>query len=436
MRFPGQRKRKHYFPADTNKRENAIEDIVKTERTYIVGIDQLLVDIECSVTEEFLKKEGLAKGESQILPDEQAGRIYDELVAEGRVIGEYAGGSVGNTLHNYSMLSDSKSVLLGAIKKAINVGDYAFKYIRQTSARVDLNYLQPCPKAMGRAICFVTPDKERTFGISKGCMNDWSEKYVPEDLVKNAGLLLLTAYLLRDENSPIFKATVKACDIALAAGVPIVFTLGTSLLISEKRDFFKEFIRKYVTVAAMNETEAAAVTGIADPLLSSEKILDIADLVLITVGAKGLYLSGWVDKKFARQTESELHTKAIADYNINEFSRPMLRLDCEEPIKIYTHINPYLGGPDVIQSTNGAGDAALSALLHDMSALCYFKTRYPNSDKLRVRALTYSSLSQIARYANRVSFEVLTYNTPRLTHCLPEKEADLEDSYWSDYISK
>ena len=31
-------------------------------------------------------------------------------------------------------------------------------------------------------------------------------------------------------------------------------------------------------------------------------------------------------------------------------------------MKIYSHINPYLGGPSVIHNTNGAGDAALAAL--------------------------------------------------------------------------
>ena len=46
----------------------------------------------------------------------------------------------------------------------------------------------------------------------------------------------------------------------------------------------------------------------------------------------------------------------------------MKKSDCKNPIKIYTHINPFMGGPGEIKNTNGAGDAALAAVLHDISA--------------------------------------------------------------------
>lgn len=44
--------------------------------------------------------------------------------------------------------------------------------------------------------------------------------------------------------------------------------------------------------------------------------------------------------------------------------------------------------------------------------------------------LTYSSLSQICKYANRVSYEVLTQHSPRLSRALPEREDSLEEAYW------
>jgi inosine kinase len=46
--------------------------------------------------------------------------------------------------------------------------------------------------------------------------------------------------------------------------------------------------------------------------------------------------------------------------------------------------------------------------------------------------LTYSSMSQVCRYANRVSFEVLAQAAPRLTRGLPEREEGLDDeAYWA-----
>ena len=105
---------------------------------------------------------------------------------------------------------------------------------------------------------------------------------------------------------------------------------------------------------------------------------------------------------------------------------------CAEPVKIYTHVNPFKGGPVAIKNTNGAGDAALSALLHDITANQYHKDMIPNSPKHDDSYLTYSSISQISKYANRVSFEVLIQSSPRLLKGLPEKEDSLEEAHWSN----
>ena len=430
MKFPGKRKNKHYFPVTEKGRESADPHFLQTEPFYLVGIDQLLVDIECGVDDEFLVRNRINKGQSQILDDKAAEAIYRELKSGGKILGEYAGGSVGNTLHNYSVLSEERSVTLGAITKNITVGDYAFKYIRNTSAKVDLSYLQPSENAMGRAMCFVTPDGERTFGISKGCMNDLAPEFIPADVIEKASALLISAYILRDEKDPIFSATIKACETALKAKVPVVMTLGTSFLIEAKKDFFLEFIKKYVTCVAMNDLEALALTGLNDPLLAAERTLELTDLVLLTVGQHGLYLGGYVDEQYARRTTHKLHTKSIVDYNMYEFSRPMRKSDCVKPVKIYSHINPFLGGPMIIKNTNGAGDGALAALLHDLGARKYHKAKVPNSPKNLINSLSYSSLSQISKYANRVSFEVLAQNSPRLMRALPEKEDSLQEAYW------
>ena len=181
----------------------------------------------------------------------------------------------------------------------------------------------------------------------------------------------------------------------------------------------------------MNQEEAIALTGIEDPLLACESILELVDLVLLTVGKRGLYLAGYVDDKCKRPTKDELHSKSITEYNKFEYSRAMRKQDCEVPLKIYTHINPFKGGPLEIKNTNGAGDAALAALLHDISANHYHRAMVPNSPKHDENYLTYSSLSQISKYANRVSFEVLIQSSPRLFKGLPEREDSLDEAYWS-----
>jgi len=433
MKFPGKRKSKHYFPnTDKGRIPFGSDSALPSDEIYIVGLDQLLVDIEARVADAFLAEVGIPKGESVLLDDARVEDIYSRLKAEGRISGEFAGGAVGNTLHNYSVLADDRSYLLGTITSQISVGDYAFHYVRNTSSRVMLSHLHPRRGPMGRAICFVTPDNDRTFGISRGIMDDYPAEALPEDLIARASALVLTAYLLRNPAAPIYAAAMRAIEVANRSKVPVALALGTASLVREKREFLRGLIRRSVNVIAGNFQEVGELTGLEDPLSAGQAALDLADLVLMTHDKQGLYLCAHVDEANARETADQIHSKSIPEYNRYEYSRAMLRRDCPHLRKIYSHINPYLGGPSDIRSTNGAGDSALSALLHDIAANAHHRKTSPRSPKHKEEYLTYSSIHQICKYANRVSYEVLRRNSPRLTHGLPEREDSLEESYWSE----
>jgi inosine kinase len=264
-------------------------------------------------------------------------------------------------------------------------------------------------------------------------MNQFSPESVPESIFDSAAALVISAYLMRaGDGEPMPEATRRAVSLAKKNGVPVVLTLGTRFVIADRPEFWQSFIAESVDILAMNEEEGEALTRAEDPLLACERALEWADLVLCTAGPIGLYLAGYTDDAAKRQTRYPLLPGAIAEFNRYEFSRPMLRQACETPVKVFAHIAPYHGGPGQITSANGAGDAALSALLHDISANCYHRARVPSSAKHVRDFLTYSSMSQVCRYANRVSYEVLVQSSPRLTRGLPEREDGLDDEkYWA-----
>lgn len=434
MRFPGRRKHKHYFPV--HERDPLMQHAgnpAPEAKLHVVGIDQTLVDIDARVPEALIAEFGLPKGGSTIIDSARAARLYDTLLAEKLISYEFAGGTVGNTLHNYSLLADDGSILLGVMSDVIRVGTSGYRYLSNTSSRVNLDYLQPVDGPIGRCFALVTPDGERTFAISAGMMNHLRPESVPESVFEQASCLLLSAYLLRGDGSePMPEATLRAIALAKQRGVPVVLTLGTRFLIAERPEFWRQFIAENVDILAMNEEEGEALTGLADPLLACDRALEWADLVLCTAGPIGLYLAAYTEDELKRQTRYPLLPGAIAEFNRYEFSRPIRRVHCEHPIKAFAHIAPYHGGPARITSTNGAGDAALAALLHDMSANLYHRARVPNSTKHVRQFLTYSSMSQVCRYANRVSYEVLVQSAPRLTRALPEREDGLnEEAYWA-----
>ncbi len=432
MRFPGKRKTKHYFPVDSNERRkfDFTSNVHAGDSVFVVGIDQLIVDLEARVDDDFLRQYELNKSESYILPDERMEQMLAEVRKRGLLEGIYAGGSIGNTLHNFAVLAEARAVALGTISDPIRVGDEAFKYITTTHSLVDFSYLAPCAGPMGRALCLITPDGERTFAIAKGIMNDLPVTAVKPELIREAGAILVSSYLFRDESAPLYESSMKALKLAKEHGVPVIFSLGTKGLVKEKREWLSRILPEYVTVLAMNEGEAQALFDESDALLALDKALDWVDFALLTVGPRGLYIGAHVDAALARHTDDPIVSKSIPEYNKYEYSRAMRRQDCQSPIRTYTHINPYLGGPAKIKNTNGAGDAALAALMHDMTSNQYHRLRMPNSPKHRAPFLTYSSIHQISKYCNRASFEVLSQHSPRLAQGLPEREDGLEEAYW------
>ncbi|WP_413401346.1 inosine/guanosine kinase [Pseudoalteromonas sp. KJ71-7] len=432
MKFPGRRRHKHYFPVEAkDPLTNQLNATERLHRSYITGIDQIVVDIEAKVDQAFLDEFQLRRGMSQVIDNDITNALYDRLKLNDMVDYEFAGGTVGNTMHNYSVLADDRSVLLGVMSENIKIGSYAYRFLCNNSSRVDLDYLQPVDGPIGRCFTLIDETGERTFAISAGLMNYLKPESIDKELIEGSSALVISAYLMRTQgDETMTEATMQAIKYANDANVPVVLTLGTKFLIEQDPTWWANFVEKHVDILAMNEEEGQAITGYEDPLLAADKALDWVDLVICTAGEKGLFMAGFVDDSCKRETEYPLLPGAIPDFNRYEFSRAMRRVDCENPIKAYSHTAPFMGGPDSIKNTNGAGDCALAAVLHDLSANVYHKLNVANSAKHQQQAITYSSLAQISKYANRASFEVLVQHSPRLSRGLPEREDCLEQVYW------
>ncbi|KGT94941.1 guanosine kinase [Erwinia typographi] len=432
MKFPGKRKSKHYFPVSA--RDPLLQQAQPEQEamgSWIVGIDQTLVDIEAKVDDEFVARYGLSSGHSLVIADDVAEALYNELTRENLITHQFAGGTIGNTLHNYSVLADDRSVLLGVMCNNVQIGSYAYRYLCNTSSRTDLNYLQGVDGAIGRCFTLIGENGERTFAISPGLMNQLHKESIPEEVIAGASALVLTSYLVRcAPGEPMPEATMQAIGFAKKHNVPVVLTLGTKYVIGDNPDFWQAFLRDHVSILAMNEDEAEALTGLSDPLMASNMALDWVDLVLCTAGPNGLFMAGFTEEEGKRVTQHPLLPGAIPEFNQYEFSRAMRHKDCQQPRRIFSHIAPYMGGPEKIMNTNGAGDGALAAMLHDITANNYHRLKVPNSSKHGRSYLTYSSLAQVCKYANRVSYQVLNQHSPRLSRGLPEREDSLEESYW------
>ena len=416
VRFPGSRNQKHYFPV-TRKRSRVLATAFhEPEHWYLLGLDQLIVDVEVHGASALAGQFGLQEGESILLTDAEHARLLDLLRAEGVSHSMSPGGSVGNTVNNFTFLSGEPAVLLGTIDASIRPGGPAFHYLARTPIAVDMSHLVAKHGSVATALTFIGPDGDRSFAVAPGISNDFPPDELDSDVVRNAAAVLTTMYCLRNPAWPIARTAERMMALAHNAGVPVALGMGTASLVAERRDLAQQLLEQYVTVAAMNADEAEALTGQSDALLACQQVLDWVDLVIITEGPRGLTMGGYVDESYRRETDQPIRSKTIQAYNRWEYSRLMRRDDCQKPMKIYSHIHPYRGGPDRLMNTNGAGDAALAGVLHDIVANQYHRATVPDSDKHVSGAsfLTYSSLSRIAQYGNRVAYEILKGRSPRL----------------------
>ena len=382
-----------------------------------MGLDEGLVDLEVhDCTSKLVEELGLVPSESVQLTPEALEHLLERVTRLGLPRRFVAGGTVANTLANFTHLSGEPAVLLGALPDTIRPGSPAFAYVAQTPRAVSLEHLRPVRGSVGIAVTCFTPDGERSFGVAPGVSGDYPEEDLPEEVIRRAGVAVTSAYLMADPERPIADASLRMMQIAKAAGVPVAFGLGTAGLVERLRDPLIDVMKRYVSVAAMNASEAQALTGESDSLVACKRLLDWVDAAVVTEGAMGLTLCGFTDDGVKRQTRAEIRSKAIPEYNRYEYSRLLLRKDCDRPVRVFSHIHPYRGGPEELCSTSGAGDGALAAFLHDVAANTYHRTTVPDSYKHTAGRpfLTYSSLSRCAQYGNRVAYEVLKHRSPRL----------------------
>lgn len=150
-----------------------------------------------------------------MIEDDVAEALYQELNENNTVTHQFAGGTIGNTMHNYSVLADDRSVLLGVMCSNVKIGSYAYRYLCNTSSRTDLNYLQGVDGAIGRCFTLIGESGERTFAINPGQMNQLRPESIPEEVIAGASALVLSSYLVRcKEGEPMKAATLQAIEYA------------------------------------------------------------------------------------------------------------------------------------------------------------------------------------------------------------------------------
>jgi sugar/nucleoside kinase (ribokinase family) len=263
-----------------------LEAVEKERVEYdVLGVGTAMTDLIIQVSDEFLQKHGGQKGTSLVVPSEK----IDEILRDAQFAPIVKpGGSGPNTLKSIGRLG-----LRTAYHLRDSTDEFGKNYVKNLTEnnvaviKVDDNLLPS-----GRLVCLITPDKNRSFCSSPGAGDAFSPADLQPKCFKDAKLVHLDGYSLRNES--LVEETMK---LAKEHGALISFDPGCYQLCREYRELILRLMDEYVDIMFANEDEAKELFN----LPSEQACAAMTQLVPVSVvllGRKGC-LVGTKEKMFA-----------------------------------------------------------------------------------------------------------------------------------------
>ncbi|MGE0847248.1 MAG: adenosine kinase [Flavobacteriaceae bacterium] len=229
----------------------------------VVGIGNAIVDVIARAGDDFLVREGLAKGSMRLIDEREADGLYALM----RAATESSGGSAANTIAGVASLG-GRAGFLGKVRDDA-LGDIFRHDIASLGVAFPSAAAEEGP-GTARSLILVTPDGERTMNTYLGAAQAFGPDDVHEPIVQAARCLYLEGYLW---DPPAAKdAFLKAARIAHEAGREVALTLSDSFCVERYRGEFLELIAdRTVDIVFANEHEVRALyeTGDLDTAISS-----------------------------------------------------------------------------------------------------------------------------------------------------------------------
>jgi len=226
------------------------------EKFEVLGLGNAIVDVIARTEDDFLLKNGLAKGGMMLIDEAAAHRLYHEMGAATVI----SGGSAANTIVGLASFG-IKTSFVGKLHDDEAGRSFAHD-IRKSGVHFDTAFAKDGPST-ARCLVLVTPDGERTMNTYLGACQQLGPDDINEENVRNSDILYLEGYLW---DPPAAKeAFKKAAAISHAAGNQVALTLSDSFCVDRYRDEFLELIRhKIVDIVFANQHELKSLYQTAD----------------------------------------------------------------------------------------------------------------------------------------------------------------------------
>lgn len=244
----------------------------------VVGVGNAIVDILAKVEEDFLQKHSLTKASMALINETEAFTLYDDMPPAV----EKSGGSAANTMAGIASFGGS-AAFIGKVKDD-ELGGIFGHDLRSIGVHYDT---LPSSDGAATAKCLIaiTPDAERTMSTFLGATKEITKDDISEDVISAAKVTYLEGYLWDEPHAK--EAMRVAVDVARKHERKVALSLSDSFCVERHRDEFLALIKEGVDILFANEAEVKCLFESDDLDECIGKIKDYADIVAVTLGAKG-----------------------------------------------------------------------------------------------------------------------------------------------------
>ncbi|MDD4644881.1 MAG: adenosine kinase [Bacteroidales bacterium] len=250
----------------------------------ILGMGNALVDVLIRVEKDAVLEElRLPKGSMQLV-DEVRLKEIEECVGgfERKLV---SGGSAANTIHGLAELGVQAGFIGSAGQDAW--GEF---YINDLKKNGITPHFYESNKATGRAMAFLTPDSERTFGTYLGAAIELGPEFIAPEIFEGWSVFYIEGYLV--QNHDLIETALK---LAHQAGCVIALDLASYNVVEENLGFLKRVVPQYVDIIFANQEEALAFTGKA-PEAAVDELASICRIAIVKTGKDGAWVKSGNEK--------------------------------------------------------------------------------------------------------------------------------------------
>jgi sugar/nucleoside kinase (ribokinase family) len=248
----------------------------------VYGIGNGIVDQQVKITDSELEDLRLRKGYMELADAAEQARILAYLGSRGSEL--HAGGSAANTMVGLAQMGGTVAYTCSL------AADELGRHYAEDFARLGIHLTGSLKPSMHTGVCLilVTPDGERTMKTSLGASAQLTPADIAAEVIAQAQWIYLEGYLLAGESTR--AASFQALELARQYGTGIAFSFSDGFLVANFGEYVKKIVTEYADLVFANELEAAAYTGVRDPQVSLEKILQDCANACVTCSENGSYI--------------------------------------------------------------------------------------------------------------------------------------------------